>query len=623
MKATLLCLLLFVPALVASASDDLQLSRDGRSDYVIIIPENATAVDQTAAGELQEHLAQVTGATLPIRSTEETPVDQPRIVLGDSPLTRKLLPGFDPAKLAPDAIVIKTIGRDVVLVGHPRRGTLYAVFTFLEDVVGVRWWTSTESTIPRQPTLSIPSLDMAYTPKLIDRATRYLQLSDGCFVSHRGLDETERRKMGVFSARLRLNGHDHWAIPVEYGGPNGLLGWVHTFYDINPLLPPAKYFDEHPEWYSLIDGKRTHHRAQLCLTNDEMREELTRNALKRLRESPGATIISISQNDCRGNCQCDKCRAIEEAEGSPAGLMIWFVNRVAEDIEREFPDVLVETLAYQYTRKPPKSIRPRHNVIVRLCSIECDFSDSLESSPHNARFREDVEGWNRIAPQLYIWDYVTNFRNYLIPHPNLHVLAPNLRYFVRNGAIGVFEQGDSGSRTGDFIRLRAWLMAHLLWSPDADENALIDEFLSGYYGPAAPHLRAYLDLMGNVARQSGAKMGCYARDTKGWLTLDTMNQASRFFDTALDAVRDEPTLYDRVHRERLPLDHVWLRRYDEFRKKAEQQQCEFLGPKDRAAACEEFIRLSKKYNVGEYRQGRPFSEYEPLLRQQCNASKQE
>jgi len=427
---------------VGPAGNGLVLSRDGKSDYVIVLPRQASAVEQTGGRELQEHLVQVTGATLPIVSADKAPSDRPRIILGDGHATRQLLPGFDATELRPDAIVIRTVGRDLILAGHVRRGTLYAVFTFLEDAVGVRWWTSNEVHIPHRPTLFIPDLDVQYAPKLIDRSTRYLQLSHGCFLPRDGISEDARRRMGVFSARLRLNGHDHWAIPGEYGGPNTLLGWVHTFYDINPLLPPAEYFEQHPEWYGLINGKRTHERAQLCLTSDEMRIELTRNAIERLRRASNPTIISISQNDNQGNCQCEKCQAVEEKEGSPAGLMIRFANRVAEDIEKEFPDVLAETLAYQYTRTPPRFARPRHKVIVRLCSIECDFARPLEHSPYNAGFREDLEEWSRITPQLYIWDYVANFPNYLIPHPNFHVLAPNLRYFVRHGAIGVFEQGD-------------------------------------------------------------------------------------------------------------------------------------------------------------------------------------
>ncbi len=369
--------LLFSAATAAASADqELTLSRDGRSEYVIVIPDQASSVERTAARELREHLAQVTGAALPIVSAGESPQDKPRIVLGDGAITRELLPGFDPAKLSPDAIVIKTVGRDLVLAGHPRRGTLYAVYTFLEDTVGIRWWTATESHIPKRPTLSVPRLDIAYAPKVADRATRYLQLSDGCFTDHSLVTEDEQRAMGIFSARLRLNGHDHYSIPDEYGGPNGLIGWVHTFYQINGLLPVEKYFDEHPDWYSLVKGERRKEHSQLCLTNAEMRTEMIRVVKERIRANPGATMISISQNDWHGYCECEPCKTLDEREGTHAGTLIHFINAVAEEVEKEFPGILIETLAYQYTRKPPQHVRPRHNVVIRLCSIECSFVET-------------------------------------------------------------------------------------------------------------------------------------------------------------------------------------------------------------------------------------------------------
>jgi hypothetical protein len=614
MRLALACLIVLLSSIVASAEDGLTLSRDGKSDYVVVVPCKATPVELTAAKELQTHLAGMTGATLPIFSEEDLPRDAPRIVVGYGELTKKLLPTLDPTKLPPDAIVIKTLGRDLVLVGHPRRGTLYAVYTLLEDALGVRWWTPTEVRIPKRPTLTLAPVDVSYAPKVIDRATRYLATSDGVPFSHAGISPQEQRQMGLFSARLKLNGADHYTIPAEYGGPNGLIGWVHTFSEINPLLPADKYFKAHPEWYSLIKGKRQHRGAQLCLTNDEMRKELTRNALERLRSEPGATMISVSQNDNNRPCECDRCRAVEDREESPAGLVLQFVNAVAEEVEKEFPDVLVETLAYQYTRKPPKNVRPRNNVIIRLCSIECSFAEPLEAGPQNQKFRSDIEGWSRIAPQLYIWDYVTNFRAYLIPHPNYDVLASNLRYFVRHHAIGLFEQGDSGSRIGEFVRLRAWLLAHLLWNPEADEKKLVDQFLAGYYGPAAPYLREYLDAMSAAVRRSKVYLGCYTPDTTRWLTLDDLERATGLFAKAFDAVRGDAVLQERVRRERLPLDLVWLQRYAEFKREAAGQGRPFVGPADPMAACEEYIRLARQHRVGEYAQGRAFADYEPVLR---------
>ena len=606
MKTVIRCVgALLLCAATASADEGLILSRGGRSDYVVLIPDKATPVERTAARELCAHLAKVTGAALPVVSEADAPRDKRRIVLGDGAVTRGLLPGFDPTKLAPDAIVIKTVGHDLVMAGHPRRGTLYAVYTFLEKTVGIRWWTATEVYIPKRPTLIVPRLDIAYAPKVADRATRYLQLSDGCFTNHSLVTEQEQRAMGVFAARKRLNGHDLYAIPAEYGGPNGLIGWVHTFYQINGLLPVAKYFDQHPEWYSLINGERRKEHSQLCLTNEEMRREMVRVVKERIRASPGATMISISQNDWHGYCECEKCRAIDEREGTHAGTLIHFVNAVAEDVEKEFPGILIETLAYQYTRKPPKHVRPRRNVVIRLCSIECSFVETLAEGTDDANvaFRRDLEGWASISPQLYIWDYVANFRGYLLPHPNFHVLAPNLRYFVKNGAIGIFEQGDSGCRVGDFARLRAWYLAHLLWNPDADEKKLLAEFMNGYYGAAAPYLIRYIDLMSAAGRRAGIPIRCFMDETRGWLTLADMNRAAQLFNQAAAAVADDPLLAERVRRERLPLDHVWLRRYDSLRREARRAGVEFLGPKDPDAAMMEFRGLLKKYNAGEYRQG--------------------
>lgn len=593
-------------ACASRADDGLTLTRDGRTDYAIVLPNEPTPVERTAARELREHLAEATGAVLPVVGEGESPGGKPRIVVGHGALTRRLLPELRPGELSPDAIVIKTVGRDLVLAGHPRRGTLYAVYTFLEDTVGVRWWTSEETYVPRRPTLTVPAIDVVYAPKLADRATRYLDLSDGCFTDHSLVTEDEQRAMGVFATRMRLNGHDHYSIPDEYGGPNGLIGWVHTFYQINGLLPVAEYFDEHPAWYSLIDGRRRRERSQLCLTNEAMRREMVRVVKERIRANPGATMISVSQNDWHGYCECDACKAIDEREESHAGTLIHFVNAVAAEVEKEFPDVLIETLAYQYTRKPPKHVRPRHNVVIRLCSIECSFVETLAEGRDEANrsFRRDLEGWARISPQLYIWDYVTNFRGYLLPHPNFHVLAPNLRYFVANGAMGVFEQGDSGCRVGDFVRLRAWYLAHLLWDPDADEKALLDEFMNGYYGPAAPHLIAYLDLMSEAGRRAGVPIRCFTDDTRAWLTLADLNRASEQFDRAAQAVAGDPVLAERVRRERLPLDHVWLRRYDRLRAEARRTGVAFRGPADPHAALAEFRELLRKHRAGEYRQGR-------------------
>ncbi len=579
--------------LLAGVASALNLSMDGTTEYVITLGTEAIPAERTAASELQQYLERVTGATFSIRKEEEISGAVPQIVIGPSARFREYFPDIDLASLKNDGIVMKSRDKLLFLAGGRPRGTLYAVYTFLEEYVGCRWWTSSEEYVPRIPSLSITPPDIVYTPKLLYREAFYRDAFDG-----------------VFAARLKCNGH-FGRIAPEYGGHYSILGWCHTFYQ---LLPPNVYFEDHPDWYSEIGGKRVHEGAQLCLTNDVMREELIRNALEWIRKSPDAGIISIAQNDCGGRCQCAACAAVEEEEGAPSGPLIRFVNAVAEAIEKEFPDLWIETLAYQYTRQAPRLAKPRNNVIVRLCTIECSFSQPLQSGPQNEAFRRDIEAWSAVAPHLYIWDYVTNFREYLLPHPNMRVLGPNIRFFVEHNAIGLFEQGDAGCGCGDFVALRAWLLAHLMWDPSRDPNILTAEFLRGYYGAAAEALHAYLDFIHDAVEKSGISLPCYQGDTAAWLTLADLNHATSLFDAAGQAVADDPVLSERVRRARMALDYAWLNRYPVLSRQARLRQEPFLGPADPVAFCEAFIQDAYRFDVNQYREGGAFKEYEPVLR---------
>ncbi|MCC6698669.1 MAG: DUF4838 domain-containing protein [Candidatus Hydrogenedentes bacterium] len=582
----------------AGTAAALTLAKDGASEYTIVVADGALAPERTAAGELQEHLAAATGVTLPIVDEKDAPAGAKLIVVGPSARLKAAFPNLEMDALGHDGIVVKTAGDTLYLAGGRPRGTLYAVYTFLEDVVGCRWWTSAEQFIPSRPVLEIPVLDTVYAPALRYREAFYRDALNG-----------------VYAARSKCNGH-HDGVPEEFGGHYSILGWCHTFYQ---LMPPEKYFAEHPEWYSEINGQRVSDGAQLCLTNDAMRAELTKNALEWIRSDPSAGMISITQNDCGGNCQCAKCAAIESEEGAPSGLLVRFVNSVAEDIGKQYPDVLVETLAYQYTRKAPVKARPRENVVIRLCTIECSFSEPLATAPRNADFRRDMEAWSAIAGKLYVWDYVTNFRQYLLPHANIQSLAPNIRFFVANNCIGLFEQGDTGSSCGEFVELRAWVLAHLMWDPSRDPNALIDEFLAGYYGPAAWPLRRYIDCMSDAASRADVHFGCFQDTTASWLGIEDLNAAEAFFDAAEAAVKGDSVLEARVRRARLPLTYAWLNRYHALKRSARLLKQPFSGPADPAAATEAFIGACESFDVGSFQEGAPFEGLASVLRSRFSA----
>ncbi|MBN1126478.1 MAG: family 78 glycoside hydrolase catalytic domain, partial [Sedimentisphaerales bacterium] len=521
------------------------LAEAGQAKAAVVLADDATEPEKHAANELANFLKQVTGGDFSVvaKPTE----DKANIFVGTS-AARLADPTFDTKSLGDEGIAIVTRDNNLILTGHTPRGTLYAVYSFLEDIVGSRWWSSKASTIPNEPTLRVGELNIRYTPALEYRESFWSDAFDG-----------------DWAVRNHCNGQAH-RLDAKRGDRHKYEGFVHTFYS---LIPPATYFEKHPEWFSEINGKRVHERAQLCLTNDEMKDELIKNLKARLRANPAATIASVSQNDWHGYCTCAKCKAIDEANGSPSGTMLTFVNSVADAIRDGFPHVAISTLAYQYTRKPPTQVKPRDNVIVRLCSIECSFSKPL-SDKRNEKFREDIVGWSKICDRLYIWDYTTNFRHYFLPHPNLRVLGPNIRFFVDNGVKGIFEQGAYTSLGAEMAELRAWMLAKLLWNPNADDRQLMDEFLTGYYGPAGVYVERYLNLIHDAVEQSGDHLGCFSQDTAKFLTFETMSRGWRVLKEAEAAVAGDTELLNRVKVAQLPVMYAFMRNWRAFHKAAEE-----------------------------------------------------
>jgi hypothetical protein len=564
-------------AVAADGAATLALAQAGATAYAIAVAESATAPERTAAAELAAYLKQITGAEFAM-VTPAAAAGRPVIAVGPG-AAKAVAPGLglDKAALGDDGIVLKTVPPHLILSGAEgaRRGTLYAVYTFLEDRCGVRWWTQDASLVPRQADLASGALDLTYVPPFRYREALYNRLAEG------RKDPAKTR----FLVQSRFNGHFN-DIPADWGGSYTLIGWCHTF---EQLLPPATYFKDHPEWYSELDGKRRAEQSQLCCTNEAMIAELAKNVLAAIARQPEAGIISVAQNDWGGNCQCAPCKALDAAEGSPSGSLLYCVNRVAEVVEQARPGFLVETLAYQYTRKPPKTVRPRANVLVRLSVIERSAGQPIDSAM-NQGLMADLQAWKAAAPNLFLWDYTANMTAAFTPHPNLGVFGPDTRTYAASNVRGVFFEGNhyAGDARGDFDELKTYLMAHLLWNPQQDEQRLITDFLNGYYGKAGPILQSYLDLL--AARGRDVRLSSWMPGPDAaWLDLDAMNRGTELFDQAQAAVAADPACLARVRRARLQLEHQWLRGYRLYRLAATEKGTPYLGPQDLGAATEEFI----------------------------------
>jgi hypothetical protein len=547
----------------------LTLADHGRTAYVILIDSQAEAAEKAAARDLALHLEKITGAVFPIREQGQGQVPGQAILVGQGALARSLFGQVDFASLDGEELVMRTRGDRLLLAGGRPRGTLYAVSRFLQDYGRVRWWTPWASRIPAQTTLKVPSLKRREKPAFEARDPYWYTAF--------------QREWAV----RNFSNSQSAGIPPELGDSIRYRGFVHTFY---PLVPPAEHFEAHPEWFSQVKGRRTNDQAQLCLSNRKLREFMLIRVQTWLLESPEARILSVSQNDWRGGCECPECKRLDDAQGGPAGSLLDFVNEIADRIAPDFPHVAIDTLAYQYTRQPVKTVRPRPNVIVRLCSIECNFREPLDH-PSNARFAADIKGWSKVCDRLYLWDYTTDFSHYLQPHPNWFVLGPNLRFFHRHHVRGVFEQGAYQSHGAEMAELRAWVLAQLLWNPHQDDQALIREFLEGYYGAAARPIGEYLRLMHKAA--TGFYLGCFTGNDAPFLRFQHLAAAEQLWRRAEAAVAGDAELLQRVRVGHLAPGYAWLSRWVPLQKECAAQGAAWPLPASRKEFAAQWLATAR------------------------------
>ncbi len=523
-------------------ADELVLAENGQSLYRIVVADDASPSTKHGAEELQTFLEQISGAKLPIVSDRE-PMGPRDIILGNNAHLRKLSIEIDFDALGPEGYVIRTVDHRLVIAGGDLRGNMYGVYGLLEDHLGCRWFAPGVSRIPQRKRLAVGPIHQRQVPVLEYREPFTHDCFDG--------DWCARNRVNSSSGRLEAK---HGG-KVRFGG--GFF--VHTF---NRLVPPDKYFDDHPEYFSLVEGKRLKVRSQLCCTNGDVIRLCTEGIRKAMRDQPDAFVFSVSQNDWHNYCKCDECQALAKKEDSQMAPVLQLVNRVAAAVEKEFPNQAVETLAYQWTRKAPKTIRPRPNVIVRLCSIECCFSHSLAKcdSQANRRFRADAAAWAKVGNRLWVWDYVTDFRHYLLPFPNQRVRNDNIRFFVHHNVKGIFEQDTYNSSHSELAQLGGYITAKFLWNPDYDEETAIGEFLAGYYGRAAGPIRTYIDLLHDRAAQKNIHVNIWAPPESPHLTDQLLIEANGLWQQAEALVADHPAVLKRVKLSRMSVDYAILER---------------------------------------------------------------
>ena len=526
MKKYILILVGFILGLNSSYSQELVITNRGISDYFIIIPQNPPEIDVRAAETLRTYLQKSTGADLPVITDDETPKSK-EILIGNNRHLKELNIDINVKELEEDGFRILTSGEHLVFVGGSENGILYSVYSFLEDYLDCRMYSSKVQIVPQFKKLVIPQIDITEVPVIKTRMLHYQDAYTPEYNEWHKLDNPGKE-------------FKDWGM------------WVHTFDD---LVPSDEYFQEHPEYFTEINGLRTP-KGQLCLTNPDVLKLVIDNLGQMIEEKPDATYWSVSQNDNYLYCRCEDCEAMDEIHGSHSGTVINFVNKVA----KQFPDKTISTLAYQYSRSAPKDLIPADNVQIVLCSIECNRSKPISVDTSSVSFKRDIEEWGKITNNILVWDYTVQFRNLVSPFPNFRVLQPNIQFFVDNNAFEMFQQGN-GAKKGEFAELRAYIIAKLLWDPDADVEAIMNDFLDGYYGKSAKYIKEYITTMHDALEASGETLLIYGNPVmprNGYLSPTLISNYNNLFDKAEKRAKRSPEVVKRVKEARLPLQFAIL-----------------------------------------------------------------
>jgi len=511
-------------------SDVLNLVVDGVSDYVIVRGENAYISEVTASTELQKYLKQISGVEIPIVTDATAPVEK-EIVVGKT--NREADGEFNRDELGKEGFIIKSTGSKLWLVGGEQRGTLYSVYSFLEEYLGVRYYHATLEKVPEMKTIELDKIE-------------------------------ENKQIPVFSARLsdwvptnpewsvkqKINDNTHVKLSEEVGGGIAYPGQSHGgefVHSMQFFVPFFQYIDTHPEYFAVdkngnIRGNGSW--TQVCLSNPDVLQLTIDGVRKMLAEKPYVNYISVSENDSRDTCQCEKCAQTDAEEGGHAGTMLRFVNAVADNIKDDYPDVKIDALAYYATIDAPTITKPRENVIVRMAPIEqCIIHGTEEcqewwTSQYTGKSTyQMLKEWSELGCELSIWDYSTNFDQSPFPYPALYSLKKDCKLYADMNVTSIFYQGDSYSTTGEFGELRCYLLAKLFWDPymsDEEFEYHINDFLEGFYGEGWQYIRAYLDdLMKAVEGKHTA----------------TWPDVTELFDTKIKRDKDKPLP------EEITLDH--------------------------------------------------------------------
>ncbi|MFQ6097545.1 MAG: DUF4838 domain-containing protein, partial [Armatimonadota bacterium] len=459
------------------------IAADGRPQAQIVTPAEPTYLEQFAAAELQGYLAKMSGARLPIVK-EGQPADLPySFFVGAT--RRATQTGVRPneRRMGRDGFRLRSIPAGLIILGRNDLGTVFGVYELLERYFDVRWFMPGEigECVPRRDTLRIGRINLVFKPSF---RVRWVGT-------------------GEWPLRQRMNAY------VKAGDRNVGVRWKWHFHTFRILIPPEKYYGEHPEYFALVNGQRKvteskTHGNQLCTSNPDVIKEVAKNLIAVLDEDPDIEIITLSPNDGGGFCECEDCRALDEPDrdwfAKYSRRLAIFNNEVARIVKHKHPDVLIKVGAYAMYARPPldEDYRPEDNLFFQLCHLyfchnhplgsdECKAGVTYQPKPQfqpNQEFCKILDRWLELSPHLFVYEYyaIGGMQRAKLPWPLLHTIRSDIPYYRDRGVEGFYTQ--LTETTWHRLGLNYYLAAKLCWNADLDVDALLDDYFEKFYGPA-------------------------------------------------------------------------------------------------------------------------------------------
>jgi len=495
---------------------------DGKSGYTIVVASGASSSEKAAAQEFRDYVRQVSGAQLAISNNLNTAGK--RVFIGWNSRVAALT-GKPQPKDNDEGFTYMTAGDDLFIFGGRKMGTAYGVFSFLEQQLGIHWYTKDFTKIPQIKSYTLPDLNRSETPAIRSRHVMYYQ-------TERDFDLATHNLLNAHSGLMKDPKGRYEQLSALWG--------AHTF---SALVSPDKYFASHPEYYSLRSGKRVKD-GQLCLSNGNVIRIMTESLKEKIKQAPGYFAYSVTPNDNNNYCECKACTKIANRYGGQSGLLIWAVNQVAAEVAKTYPDAMVATFAYHYTRQAPKNIQVADNVVIRLCDIECCALHPV-ADKESQSYMTDYQAWAKLTNNIYIWDYVTSFVQYLTPLPIYHAIQKDIQMYAGHDIMGIMEEGQYDSEGGEFAELKQWLLAKLLWNPNQDVDSLAEMFIKDYYGAASGEIWNYYKLLNSLVRPAVHSKYSITQNSE-LFTESFISEADNLLKQAVKKASKDAAVLDRV-----------------------------------------------------------------------------